>query len=277
MNGRLYVVATPIGNLKDITIRALEILKSVKYIACEDTRNTRKLLSFFGISGKKLISYHDYNEEKIAPRVLKILENEDVALVSDAGTPCISDPGYNLVKLCREKNIQVVPIPGAFAGAAALSVSGVPSDKFLFVGFLPSKENQRKKKILEYMDLGYTFIVYESPNRILKTLSDVYLADQDAMIFLAKEITKIHERFFYGRVSEIIQALEEDKDILKGEFVIVIVPQGNREVLIDFDEEIKRMLLQGFSTKDITNYISDKYNVSKKNVYKKVMQIRGEL
>ncbi|MEJ5172543.1 MAG: 16S rRNA (cytidine(1402)-2'-O)-methyltransferase [Hydrogenothermaceae bacterium] len=276
MKGKLYVVATPIGNLKDITLRALEVLKSINYIACEDTRHTKKLLSYYGITDKKLISYHDYNEEKTAPKILNILQSENVALVSDAGTPCISDPGYNIVKLCRENGIDVIPIPGASALTAVLSVSGLPTDRFLFVGFLHQKESQKTKQIKEYLNLGFTFIFYESPLRVLNSLEIIRTVDKDAKVFIGKELTKIHEKYFYGTVEDVINYLKQNRENLKGEFVIVVYP-SEKEEEINIEEEVKQLLSSGKSTKDITKLITAKYNLPKNRVYKTIMDIKGKL
>ncbi|RMD45995.1 MAG: 16S rRNA (cytidine(1402)-2'-O)-methyltransferase, partial [Aquificota bacterium] len=226
----LYVVATPIGNLEDITLRALNVLKSVKYIACEDTRITLKLLNHYGIKDKKLISYHEHNEEKAAEKIVKILENEDVALVSDAGTPCISDPGYRVVKLAWEKGFKVSPIPGAFAGAAALSASGLPSDRFLFVGFLPNKEKKKEDELKKLKDIGITFILYESPKRVLKTLEIINKILPNSKTVVAKEITKIHEKFIRGKPKEVIEYLDENTEKIKGEFVIICHPEEKKEI-----------------------------------------------
>ncbi|MCX7760667.1 MAG: 16S rRNA (cytidine(1402)-2'-O)-methyltransferase [Hydrogenothermaceae bacterium] len=276
MKGKLYVVATPIGNLKDITLRALEVLKSINYIACEDTRHTKKLLNYYGITNKKLISYHNYNEEKTAPKILNILQSDDVALVSDAGTPCISDPGYNIVKLCRENGIDVIPVPGASALTTVLSVSGLPTDKFLFVGFLHQKESQKTKQIKEYLNLGFTFIFYESPLRVLNSLEIIHTIDKDAKVFIGKELTKIHEKFFYGTVEDVINSLKQNKENLKGEFVIVVYP-SEKEEEINIEEEVKQLLLAGQSAKDITKLLTTKYNLPKNRVYKIIMDIKGKL
>ncbi|WP_028951136.1 16S rRNA (cytidine(1402)-2'-O)-methyltransferase [Sulfurihydrogenibium subterraneum] len=272
--GKLYVVATPIGNLKDITFRALEVLKSVDVIAAEDTRHIQKLLNHYGIYGKKLISYHDYNEEEKSEKLIEILKIQDVALVSDAGTPCISDPGYRIVKKARENNIEVVPIPGAFAGAVALSVSGLPSDKFLFVGFLPNKETEREENLKHYIDIGFTFILYESPKRVLKTLKTLEKVDPLADVVVAKELTKIHESFFTGKPENIIKFFEENPDKLKGEFVILVHP--NKEKVVDMNlilTEAKQLKNHGMKTKEISSLLSQKYKVSKKEIYKKILNL----
>lgn len=273
MKGKLYVVATPIGNLQDITFRALETLKRVNFIACEDTRNTRKLLSYYGIEGKKLLSYHDYNEEKMAPKILDILQREDVALLSDAGTPCISDPGYRVVKLCREKGIEVVPIPGAFAAAVAISASGLPTDKFLFLGFLSQKKTKRVQQLSDYMGLGYTLVLYESPKRVLETLTYIKDVDKDATVLVAKELTKVHERFLYGSVGEVLETLQVNSDLIRGEFVIVVSPSGKKEE-IDIDQEILRLVGEGMSAREVASLLSQRFDLPKNKVYRRVLELR---
>ncbi|RMA97137.1 16S rRNA (cytidine(1402)-2'-O)-methyltransferase [Hydrogenothermus marinus] len=273
----LYVVATPIGNLEDITFRAIKILKSVNYIACEDTRQTKKLLNHYGIEGKKLISYFEHNEEKSAERILKILEKEDVALVSDAGTPTLSDPGYKLVKLAYEKGFKVSPIPGAFAGATALSASGLPTDKFLFVGFLPNKDTKRKQQLEWLKECGITFILYESPKRVLKTLQAIQDILPSSEVVVAKELTKIHEEFIRGKASEIIKYLEENPDKLKGEFVIICYPEEEKESSKeDMIKEIKTLKEKGIKTKEIAKKVAEKYNISKKEAYNLAIEEENE-
>lgn len=273
--GKLYVVATPIGNLRDITLRALDILKEVQVIACEDTRNTRKLLNFYGIEDKRLISYHDYNEEKIAPILLDILKEKDVALLSDAGTPCISDPGYNIVKLCRDRGVDVVPVPGAFAGVVALSASGLPTDRFLFAGFLSHKESKKLNQLKEYIRCGYTFILYESPNRVLDTLEKIHGCDSNASVLVAKELTKVHERFVYGDIPEVIQFFKNNPDTLKGEFVIIVNP-SKKEEEPDITDEIRELIGRGKTSKEIARILSQHYNIPKNKVYQKVLEIIQE-
>ncbi len=273
--GILYVVATPIGNLKDITLRALEVLKEVDIIACEDTRVTKKLLSNYGIHSKSLIPYHEHVEQKSAFKLIEILKDgKDVALVSDAGTPCISDPGYRIVKLAREEKIDVVPIPGAFAGAVALSASGLPSDKFLFVGFLSSKEGKRKKELENYKEIGFTFIVYESPKRILKTLKLYEEIVPNSDLVVAKELTKINEMFISGKPYNVIEFFEKNPDKLKGEFVILCYPEKTKNL----DEEeiinlIKGYKKEGLSNKEIVQILKKQYNVPKNLAYKLVISV----
>jgi 16S rRNA (cytidine1402-2'-O)-methyltransferase len=219
MPGKLYIVATPIGNLDDITFRAIEVLKQVDVIACEDTRRTKILLEKYGVA-KKLVSYYNYNErQRTEDLILELKSNKNVALVSDSGTPGISDPGYVLIKRAIEENITVVPIPGPTAFVCALVASGLPMDEFVFVGFLPHKKG-RRTKIQELAQEERTIIIYESPHRILKTLNELLENFGDRQIVVAKELTKIHEEFFRGKISEVLKKLTPDK--VKGEFVIVI-------------------------------------------------------
>ena len=215
--GTLFIVATPIGNLSDITARALETLRAVDLIACEDTRHTGQLLNHFGIQ-KPLVSYHDFNEEKKAAELgRKIQEGLKVALVSDAGTPAISDPGYRLVRFCRENGIDVITIPGANAAIAALAASGLPSDEFFFAGFLPSKKSARREKLEALRVLRSTLVFYEAPHRIEEVLEDIekILGDREACI--ARELTKLHEESLFGKLSEIRSRVKP-----LGEFVIVV-------------------------------------------------------
>jgi 16S rRNA (cytidine1402-2'-O)-methyltransferase len=215
--GALVIVATPIGNLSDISPRALEALRNADLIACEDTRQTLKLLNHFGIQ-KSLVSYHDFNEEKKAAGLgEKIRGGSTIALVSDAGTPGISDPGYRLVRYCREHGLTVLSIPGPNAAVAALAASGLPSDEFFFAGFLPSKKAARRQKLEDLRNLSATLIFYEAPHRIQGTLTDLLeiLGDREACI--ARELTKVHEEFIFGKLSAIA-----DKVKALGEFVIVV-------------------------------------------------------
>lgn len=215
--GTLFVVATPIGNLRDITARALEILKQVDLIACEDTRHTIKLLNHFDIQ-KPLTSYHDFNEEKKAEELVRMLAGgTNVALVSDAGTPAISDPGYRVVRICRERGIPVVTIPGPNAAIAALAASGLPSDEFIFVGFVPATKIARKQKLASLANVTSTLVFYEAPHRIDEVLEDMQEILGDREVCVARELTKIHEEHLFGKLSAVrpqVKAL--------GEFVIVV-------------------------------------------------------
>ncbi len=217
--GILYVVATPIGNLKDITLRALEILKEVDFIACEDTRQTKKLLDRYKIK-KPQVSYHQHTRiQKIDYIVNQIAQGKSCALVSDAGTPCISDPGRVLVTRAYDAGVKVVPIPGPSALISAASISGLPVDKFIFLGFPPHKKG-RRKFFEQIRDNKYTVILYESPYRILKTLGQLRDVVGDRRIVVCRELTKMFEIVYRGSLNEVINQLEKEK--IKGEFVVVV-------------------------------------------------------
>ena len=215
--GTLFVVATPIGNLNDMSNRALDVLRQADLIACEDTRQTIKLLNHFGIQ-KAMTSYHEFNEEKRAAELAdKLVGNTNVALVSDAGTPAIADPGYRLVRLCRQRGIPVVAIPGPNAAVTAIAASGLPSDEFMFVGFLPAKNNARREKLTSLANVTCTLVFYEAPHRIEGALDDVQEALGDREVCIAREITKIHEEFLFGRISGVKTHIKP-----LGEFVVVV-------------------------------------------------------
>jgi len=221
--GTLYVIATPLGNLGDLTLRAIHLLNSCDCIACETPRITQNLLAALKISCKELFTYRDSGEEKSAQHLLERLQKgQSIALVSDAGTPTISDPGYRLIKLCRDHFVKVVSVPGASAAIVALSVSGFPSNQFLFLGFLPIKQGPRQKILTSYKDFEGTLIIYESPYRVRKLLGilkQVYPGDR--LVCLARELTKLNESFYRGPLCEI------DAEILpeKGEYVVLISPE----------------------------------------------------
>ena len=223
MSGKLYIISTPIGNLSDISSRALEILSSVNLIAAEDTRVSRKLLNHFKIKNK-LISYNDFNENFKAKSLLGLLKNDkNIAVISDAGTPCISDPGYRIVNMALMNNIKVISIPGATSLIAALSISGLPSDKFFFEGFLPKKKGLNKRmKILSKLDA--TIIIFESPKRVVKTLNKILDFMGDRVVSLCKEITKIHETTYFGKLSEVLDKISQNT--IKGEFVVMVAKEG---------------------------------------------------
>lgn len=218
--GKLYVVATPIGNLKDITLRALEVLQSVNFIACEDTRRTLILLNHYNIKEKKLISYYEPKESIQVPKVLKLLEKEDVALVTDSGMPSISDPGYKLIRACIEKGIPVEVIPGPSAVLTALVGSGLPTDRFTFVGFLPRKGLEKFfEELKTFTDT--TIIAFESPNRILKSLQAMEkVYGGELPVCVARELTKIHEEYIRGKLYQVIEDLQKRSEV-KGEVVVL--------------------------------------------------------
>jgi 16S rRNA (cytidine1402-2'-O)-methyltransferase len=220
--GCLYLVATPIGNLEDITLRALRILRESDQIACEDTRHTQKLLNHYEIA-KPLVSYHEHNEMTRAPELLIALEQgAKIALVSDAGMPLVSDPGYRLVTLCLRHKIPVVPIPGPSALLAALAASGLPNEEFLFVGFLPSRSGERQRALERLRIEDRTIIFYEAPHRVQECIADVREILGDRPACLAREVTKLHEEFLRGKLSELFTALEERP--ARGEITLLIGP-----------------------------------------------------
>lgn len=216
----LYILATPIGNLKDITLRALETLKSVDFIIAENPSHTATLLNHYEIK-KPLVQFADHNETTALPKILERLKTETASLVSDAGTPGISDPGFRLVRACREKNIPVTPIPGPSAAITALCASGLPTDKFLFIGFFQKTENKVLKAINEARDTESTLIAYESPQRIIKTLTTINKYRPDCKVVVARELTKLHEEFLTGTPSEVITTLKS-KPSIKGEITLLI-------------------------------------------------------
>ncbi len=213
------MVPTPIGNLKDITLRALEILREVDFVICEDTRRTKILLSHYSIKGKKLISYYEPVEERRIPGILKLLGEKDAALVTDAGTPGISDPGFRLIRRCIEEGIEVEVLPGPSAFLTALVGSGLPTDRFLFVGFPPRKGTESFFRDIKSCGSA-TVILYESPKRVLRTLSVIERVFGNVKVCVARELTKIHEEFIRGTISEVMEELKKRKS-LKGEMVIL--------------------------------------------------------
>ena len=226
--GILYVVSTPIGNLDDITLRALRTLRDVDLIAAEDTRRTRKLLSRFDIH-TPLVSYFEHNEFKRMDKLLSHLKGgKDIALVSDAGTPGISDPGYRLIQEAIKRGVPVIPIPGPSAAIAALSVAGLPTDSFTFIGFLPKKGGKRKKLLDKMADSSWTSILYESPHRLMKTLGELLAACGDRQIVVTRELTKAFEEVIRGAISEVIDILKGRR--IKGEITIVLAGKGRRAV-----------------------------------------------
>jgi 16S rRNA (cytidine1402-2'-O)-methyltransferase len=228
MPGSLYIVATPIGNLDDITQRALEVLKQVQLIACEDTRHTRKLLTHYGIS-TPTISYHEHNELQRAEQLMERLEaGASIAIVSDAGTPGVNDPGFRVVSLAIEKGIGVVPIPGASAPIAALVSSGLPTDEFFFGGFLPPKKNARRAKLSELRPLHATLVFFEAPHRIAATLQDAVDVLGPRRAVVARELTKLHEEFVRGTLNE-LAAQFSDSGKARGEMVLLIERAGDEQ------------------------------------------------
>ncbi|PYV27610.1 MAG: 16S rRNA (cytidine(1402)-2'-O)-methyltransferase [Acidobacteria bacterium] len=225
--GKLYIVGTPIGNLEDITFRALRTLKEADVIACEDTRRTQKLLNHYSIR-TPTISYHEHNEMTRAPElIIELEQGSHIALVSDAGMPVISDPGYRLVKLAVRHNIQVIPIPGASAFVAALAAAGMPVDKFRFLGFLPAKRVARQKALAEAKSSSKTLVFYEAPHRALEALADVRKILGDPPVVVAREVTKVFEEFLRGSASEVLERMKRKP--VKGELTILVGPHSSSE------------------------------------------------
>jgi len=265
--GKLYVVPTPIGNLKDITLRALEVLRKVPIIVCEDTRQTLKLLNHYNITGKRLVSYYQPKEEEKLPLILELLEENDIALVSDAGTPAVSDPGYKLIREAIGRGFEVEVLPGPSAVITALVGSGLPTDRFLFLGFPPKKGIEKFFK--PYKGLETTFILYESPGRVLKTLEVIKNLFNNPPTVVAKELTKLHEEFIRGKTTEeVINYLKENPDKLKGEFVILFRPEGGGKSEIPLEVIVKQLKNEGWSAKDIYKKLKgESYNVKRQEVY----------
>jgi 16S rRNA (cytidine1402-2'-O)-methyltransferase len=273
MNGRLYLVATPIGNLEDITLRALKVLEKVDAIAAEDTRHTLKLLNFYAIT-KPLISYHRHNEEVKSDVLIDKLKNgENIALVTDAGTPGISDPGEEIVKKAIENNIEIIPIPGACALINALICSGFNTKEFIFYGFLPINKKLRTKKLNEISKQNKTIILYEAPHKLLKTLNDILENIGDINCILAKEITKIHEEYIRGKISELISRKEE----IKGEYVILLDLNDNEQEdcskkEMPLEEQYEYYEKKGLEKKEIIKQIAKDRNTNKNEIYQKFLK-----
>jgi 16S rRNA (cytidine1402-2'-O)-methyltransferase len=269
MSGTLHVVATPIGNLEDITLRALRVLREAALIACEDTRQTRKLLDHYGIA-TPAISYHEHNEAARAAELLeKLMEGTSIALVSDAGTPLISDPGFRLVAKAIEAGVRVEPVPGASAVIAALTASGLPVDSFRFSGFLPPRGAQRRKALARLKDEPATLVFYEAPHRILETLEDIGEVLGARPLVLAREITKLHEEFLRGTAAE----LRARRIPLKGEFTVLVgratePPGASDESSIA--EAVQNRMDAGLSRMDAMKAVARDRGLSKREVYREV-------
>ncbi len=274
--GTLFIVATPVGNLEDITFRAVKILKEVDLIAAEDTRHSKKLLLHYHI-GTRLISCHEHNEAEKIPGIINHLKNGlDIALISDAGTPTISDPGYKLVTGAAKEGITIIPIPGCNAAIAGLSVSGLPTDSFLFLGFLPKKKQKLQQTLEILKTQAPTLIFYESPRRIKNLITDMLNIFGDRKACLAREITKLHEEYIRGSLSYIIKKLEK-KEAIKGECSLLI--QGCAKKKIINPKELEEIIMDRYKagdlgTSDLSKQISKEFNISKKYVYDTILKIK---
>lgn len=270
MAATLFVVATPIGNLEDFTFRAVRILREASVIACEDTRHTRVLLDHYEIS-RPLVSYHEHNEaERTRELVDRLQAGDTVALVSDAGTPLISDPGYRLVSAAVEAGIPVVPVPGVSAAITALSASGLPTDAFSFIGFFPPKQTQRLRLLEEHKAAAATLILYEAPHRILQTLEDIEQALGDRRVVIARELTKMHEEFLRGTPAELRAALAA-RDAIKGEMTVLIAKAEHPAVDdTPIPEAVNRLVQQGMPRMEAMKTVARNRGLSKRDVYRAV-------
>lgn len=273
-SGILYIVATPIGNLDDITLRAINILSDVDLIAAEDTRHTRKLLNHYGIN-TPLTSYFEHNKLVKGDFIIgRLRDGRNVALVSDAGTPGISDPGYNLIRTAIDADIKVVPIPGPSAVIAALSSSGLPSDRFLFEGFLPARDKARKDRLESLKEEERTLIFYESPQRLLSTLRDIHDKMGDRNLAVSRELTKLFEETLRGKVSEVLAVLEGRS--IKGEVVIILDGFHGEHFKGSISDELKKGMKSGLSIKEAVEAVSKGFGISKGEVYKEGLKIKKE-
>jgi len=282
--GILYICGTPIGNLSDITLRALATLKEVDLIAAEDTRHTQKLLNHYKIK-KNATSYHEHNKFKKTNYLIDILrKGKKIALVSDAGMPGISDPGYVLINAAIKEKIEIIPIPGVSASLTALVVSGLIKNSFIFEGFLPRKSNDRKKYLNKNKDEERTIIIYESPHRIKKTLADVLEIWGDRKIALARELTKKFEEIIRGSISDVLAQIKQKG--IKGEITLVIQGKNEKEKKTSdefikeekiIEEYLKKLISKGYSNKKIIEMNKEKLNIPKNVIYKKLLEIKREI
>jgi len=268
----LYVVATPIGNLEDITLRALRLLQEVSLIAAEDTRTTRKLLSHYGIKAR-LTSYHEHNKGAKIPYILDALRHGDVALVSEAGMPGVSDPGYDLVAAAAEAGMPVVALPGPSAVVAALAVSGLPTRQFIYVGFLPRRQGERRRLLSTLAAQPRTIIALESPHRLLATLSDLLTVLGDRRIAVCRELTKLHEEVFRGSISEAIAHFQEPR----GEFTLVLAgaPQP-AEPIVPTETvlaELRHLRQQGLAPRQAVAQVAQQFGLPRRQVYRLWLQL----
>jgi 16S rRNA (cytidine1402-2'-O)-methyltransferase len=279
MIGELYLVATPIGDMTDIAPRALDILSTVDIVAVEDKRRSSRLFSHFGIK-TPMISYHDHSEEKQVKKIIdELLCGKSVALISDAGTPLISDPGYKLVNAAKDKSIKVSPVPGPCALIAAISASGLPSDRFIFEGFLPSKSIPRVTKIQNISADSRTIIFYEAPHRILETLIDmIKVIGPSRKIVLARELTKTYETFISGTLERVLQIIEKDLNQQKGEIVIVLAGADSSEKKIETQDSkrILSVLLQELPLKQAVSLGSKITGIQKNIFYKLALDLKKQ-
>lgn len=275
MSGTLYLVATPIGNLEDITLRALRILKEVDLIACEDTRHSRKLLNHYGIT-TALTAYHQHNEEPKAERLLEKLQNgKSIALISDAGTPGISDPGYRIVVACRNAGLSVVAIPGPSALISALAISGLPTDSFTFAGFLPAKSTARREALARLRAESRTTLFYEAPHRLGETLAEIVAElGEGREVAVARELTKMHEELVRGRAGEVQSHFAAHE--IKGEIVLLIGPATDAGTpTMTVKEALAQLLSEGMLLRQAVKQVAKAYGLPGDEVYKEALSLRS--
>ena len=280
MAGKIYLVATPIGNLSDISMRAIETLKNADIIACEDTRNTIRLLNHFEIKGH-LTSYHEYNKiDKAYELCEKVKEGKNIAFVSDAGMPAISDPGYELVDIAYKEGLEVTVVPGASAVVSALAISGISSRRFAFEGFLPADKNEKKEILTELSQESRTLILYEAPHRLLKTLKELFDYMGDRNIAIVREITKLHEEVLRGKLADIIADYESEKIAIRGEYVLVIEGKSLLEKReerqksfeeIGIREHYEKYIAEGMDKKEAMKAVAKDRGIQKRDVYKELL------
>ena len=272
MSGVLYIVATPIGNLEDITLRALRVLKESDLIAAEDSRHTRKLLTHYGISTPLTSYYDEIEQEKAALLVEQLKKGKNIALVSDAGTPTLSDPGFRLVQAAIQQSVPIVPVPGPSALTAALSASGLPTDRFAFEGFLPAKKQERRARLQRLREETRTLVFYESPHRVQESLKDLLEILGDRELVLGREVTKVYEEFIRGRVSAVSAAVARSEP--RGEITMVIGGYGGEERPTEeiLRAEIEKLKKKGLRVKEIAEILGEKFSYAKKEIYRLVLQ-----
>jgi 16S rRNA (cytidine1402-2'-O)-methyltransferase len=275
-SGTLYVVATPIGNKDDITVRALAVFREVDLIAAEDTRKTRRFLAFHDIRSN-LLSYHEHNEDQRTPQLIqKLKSGVQIALVSNAGTPSVSDPGYRLIETALNHSIKVVPIPGVSAAIAALSVAGLPTETFIFAGFLSRKEGKRLKQLEAFKTQDRTIIFYESPRRIIALLKEIIEIMGDRRGALAREMTKLHEEFLRGRLTE-IRKLLKTRTAIKGECTLLVMGNMQKESISEeqlYLEISTALQSRTLKASELARQLSQKYQLPRKRVYEEVLKIK---
>ncbi len=278
MAGTLYIVATPIGNLEDMTFRALRILKEADLIAAEDTRHSRTLLAHFGIT-TRLTSYYDHNQKLKGDLILEMLHaGKQVALISDAGTPCISDPGYRLVRDAQAAGITVVPIPGACAAITALSAGGLPTDCFTFAGFPPNKEGKRRSFLAALASAQGSVVLYEAPHRLVATLDDIVTVLGERRVVVARELTKLHEEFLQGTASDVRQQVQDGRE--RGEVVLLIAPADATVQQSEgptAEERLQAALTKGHTVKEAAALVAAATGLPRRELYAKALLMRERL